>query len=69
MHPNVTHHPVQDNAVDCGMCVLGFALFLALQLGIDRGPATLSHFLRWKWHVAKADGIGQAILLTWTTLY
>ena len=29
--PAVMPCPVQDNAVDCGMCVLGFTLSLALQ--------------------------------------
>ena len=58
--PAVVPCPVQDNAVDCGMCVLGFALSLALQSGIDKSPTTVSHGLRCRWHAAIADGIASS---------
>ncbi len=47
----------QENGVDCGMCIAGFALALALGLAIESCPTKFPADLRKRWHAAVVTGI------------
>jgi len=47
----------QENHHDCGMCVAGFALTVALGLDITSAPAEYPSQLRARWHDAIEAGI------------
>lgn len=49
--------PEQLNHIDCGMCVAGFALSLALGLDTDEAPTEYPSQLRKKWHDCIADAV------------
>ena len=49
--------PEQLNHIDCGMCVAGFALSLALGLDTDEAPTEYPSHLRKKWHDCIADAV------------
>lgn len=47
----------QANGTDCGMCIAGFALALALGLSVDSLPTQYSRQLRKRWHDCLAEGL------------
>lgn len=55
--PRYVACPGQRNHVDCGMCVAGFALSLALGLDISEAPTCYPSQLRKRWH----DGISAGV--------
>ena len=57
--------PQQVNDVDCGMCVAGAALTIALGLDIGRAPTEYPWDVRAKWHAAFLHGwiAKEAVLL------
>ena len=57
--------PQQVNDLDCGMCIAGFALTVALGADIGRAPAEYPSDVRAKWHSAFLRGFNanEAVVL------
>lgn len=55
--PKEVRYVVQENMMDCGMVVAGFALALALRLDIGCVPSKFSAQLRHKWCSAISKGL------------
>ena len=62
--PTAVKCPKQQDCHDCGVCVAGFALTVALGLAITSAPAEYPSQLRARWHDAIEVGIKEQECIT-----
>lgn len=55
--PSSVKCPTQVNGSDCGMCIAGFALTIALGCSVWDAPTEYLPSLRSKWHACIADAL------------